>query len=218
LSLIRSEVTSRSNYAIERQPAHRGRGVELLGDRDKGHTMGIEELDQLGEVGKRPRQPVHFVDDRRAFRTPRNRAAHRTDGLGSCGFRGLPRPRPASEHRTPLATDPEIIASSQRPPRAMVLTSRRRRSGRSRSRSQARNDSGMSGEHCVGIPSPLRERMPMLRRVSQWSDWHTSRHFIVGRERVPRIDRTRAASHLHANRKRLREFSAGHTWDLALET
>jgi hypothetical protein len=25
--------------------------------------MGIEELDQLGEVGKRSRQPVYLVDD-----------------------------------------------------------------------------------------------------------------------------------------------------------
>ena len=25
--------------------------------------MGIEELDQLGEVGQRPRQPVYLVDD-----------------------------------------------------------------------------------------------------------------------------------------------------------
>jgi hypothetical protein len=25
--------------------------------------MGIEKLDQLGEVGKRPRQPVYPVDD-----------------------------------------------------------------------------------------------------------------------------------------------------------
>ena len=25
--------------------------------------MGIEEFDQLGEVGKRPGQPVHLVDD-----------------------------------------------------------------------------------------------------------------------------------------------------------
>ena len=49
--------------SIEGQPAHRGRGVELLGDRDKGHAMGIEELDQLGEVGQRPRQPVYLVND-----------------------------------------------------------------------------------------------------------------------------------------------------------
>ena len=25
--------------------------------------MGIEKLDQLGEVGKRSRQPVHLIDD-----------------------------------------------------------------------------------------------------------------------------------------------------------
>jgi hypothetical protein len=36
---------------IQRQPTHRGRGVELLGDRDKGYAMGIEQFDQLGKVG-----------------------------------------------------------------------------------------------------------------------------------------------------------------------
>jgi len=45
---------------IERQPAYGGRGVELLGDRDKGHAMSIEEFDQLGEVGERPGQPVYL--------------------------------------------------------------------------------------------------------------------------------------------------------------
>jgi hypothetical protein len=54
---------SKGQQHIERQPAHRGRGVELLGDRDKGHAVGIEEFDQFGEVGKRPRQPVYLVDD-----------------------------------------------------------------------------------------------------------------------------------------------------------
>jgi hypothetical protein len=32
---------------------HRGCGVELLGDGDEGDAVGIEELDQFGEVGKR---------------------------------------------------------------------------------------------------------------------------------------------------------------------
>ena len=53
--------------SIEGQPAHRGRGVELLGDRDKGHTMGIEELDQLGEVGKRPRQPSSRIRSQHTY-------------------------------------------------------------------------------------------------------------------------------------------------------
>ena len=48
---------------VERQPAHRCRGVELLGDRDKRDAMGIEQLDQLGEVGQRSREAIDLVDD-----------------------------------------------------------------------------------------------------------------------------------------------------------
>jgi len=48
---------------VEGQPAHRGRGVELLGDRDERDRLGVEGLDQLGEVGKRAGQPVDLVDD-----------------------------------------------------------------------------------------------------------------------------------------------------------
>ena len=36
---------------IEGQAAHRSRGVELLGDRDEGYAMRIEQFDQLGKVG-----------------------------------------------------------------------------------------------------------------------------------------------------------------------
>ena len=39
---------------IEGQPSHAGRGVERLGHRDEGDAMGIERLDQLGEVGEGP--------------------------------------------------------------------------------------------------------------------------------------------------------------------
>jgi hypothetical protein len=49
LSRIRSEVTSRSNWAKD---SHRRRRVELLGDRDEGHVMGIEQFDQLCKIGK----------------------------------------------------------------------------------------------------------------------------------------------------------------------
>jgi hypothetical protein len=38
---------------IERQPAHGGRGIELLGDRDKRYALGIEQFDQFGEVRQR---------------------------------------------------------------------------------------------------------------------------------------------------------------------
>ena len=42
---------------------HRGGGIELLGDRDERHPMGIEQFDQLGEVRQRPCQTVDLVDD-----------------------------------------------------------------------------------------------------------------------------------------------------------
>ena len=47
---------------VERQPPHRGRGVELLGDADEGHVVALEHLDQLGKVGERAAQPVDLVD------------------------------------------------------------------------------------------------------------------------------------------------------------
>ena len=48
---------------IEGQPSHRGGGVELLRDRDERHALGVEDLDDLGEIGQRSGQPVDLVDD-----------------------------------------------------------------------------------------------------------------------------------------------------------
>jgi hypothetical protein len=48
---------------IEGQPSHRSRRVELLGDRNKRRALGVEDLDDLGKVGKRAGQPVDLVDD-----------------------------------------------------------------------------------------------------------------------------------------------------------
>ena len=48
---------------IEREPAHAARGIERLRDRDERHRMLVEQLDQLGEIGQRPGQPVDLVDD-----------------------------------------------------------------------------------------------------------------------------------------------------------
>ena len=47
---------------VERQAAHRGCGVELLGHRDEGDAVAIEDLDDLGEVGERAGQAVDLVD------------------------------------------------------------------------------------------------------------------------------------------------------------
>ena len=68
MSRIRSPVTSRSNWAndsstLRVKPPHRGGRVELLSDRDERHALGVEDLDDLGEVGQRAGQPVDLVDD-----------------------------------------------------------------------------------------------------------------------------------------------------------
>src|SRR3984957_21155938 len=48
---------------IESQSAHASRGVERLGDRDERHLMRVKQLDQLGKVGERAREPIDLVDN-----------------------------------------------------------------------------------------------------------------------------------------------------------
>ena len=48
---------------VQRQPTHRGRGVELLRDRDEGDVVLVEGLHEPSEVAQGTRQPVHLVDD-----------------------------------------------------------------------------------------------------------------------------------------------------------
>src|SRR5215218_4953992 len=47
---------------VEGEPPHAGRGVEGLGHRDERDLVGIEDLDELGEVGERAGEPVDLVD------------------------------------------------------------------------------------------------------------------------------------------------------------
>jgi hypothetical protein len=47
---------------IEGQAAHAGRGVELLGDGDEGDAAAVKDLDELGKIRKRARQPVDLID------------------------------------------------------------------------------------------------------------------------------------------------------------
>jgi hypothetical protein len=35
----------------------------LLGDRDEGDLVTVKDLDELGEIGERARQPVDLIDD-----------------------------------------------------------------------------------------------------------------------------------------------------------
>jgi len=48
---------------VQGEPAHGRRGVELLGNRDERYAMGVERLNDLGEVCQTPREPVDLVDD-----------------------------------------------------------------------------------------------------------------------------------------------------------
>src|SRR6185437_1951603 len=47
---------------VERQPPHRGRGIELLGDRYERDPMRLEQLNQFGEIGQRSGEAVDLVD------------------------------------------------------------------------------------------------------------------------------------------------------------
>jgi hypothetical protein len=47
---------------VQGQPPHRGGGVEGLGHRHERGALGVEDLDDLGEVGQRPGQAVDLID------------------------------------------------------------------------------------------------------------------------------------------------------------
>src|SRR5208282_4980600 len=47
---------------IEREPSHRGGGVELLRNRHERYPVGVEDLDHFREVGERTGQAVDFVN------------------------------------------------------------------------------------------------------------------------------------------------------------
>src|SRR4029077_19347977 len=48
---------------VQGQAPHRGCRVELLRHRNEGRAPGVEDLDNLGKIGKRAGQPVDLVDD-----------------------------------------------------------------------------------------------------------------------------------------------------------
>jgi len=47
---------------VEGEATHAAGGVELLRYRDEGDAVGIEDLDDLGEVGQRPCEAIDLVD------------------------------------------------------------------------------------------------------------------------------------------------------------
>src|SRR4029078_887166 len=83
LSRMRSEVTSRSNWANESSTLSVSRPIEgvvlncwvtetketlcwcgdSLGDRDEGDVVLVEQFDQLGKVSQRSGQAIDFVND-----------------------------------------------------------------------------------------------------------------------------------------------------------
>jgi hypothetical protein len=40
-----------------------GGGVELVGDRDEGDAVAVEDVNQLGKIRERSRQPIDLVHD-----------------------------------------------------------------------------------------------------------------------------------------------------------
>src|SRR5215471_19125548 len=66
LSRTRSPISSRSNWANDSSTLSVSRpmleyGVEGLGHRHKRDAVGIEQLDELGEISERTGQPVNLV-------------------------------------------------------------------------------------------------------------------------------------------------------------
>jgi hypothetical protein len=81
---------------IEREPAHAGGSVERLGDRDERHALRVKNLDDLGEIRQRSRQPIDLVDDDHVDLADANvvqhplqrRAIHRAAGIGAVVVEG----------------------------------------------------------------------------------------------------------------------------------
>src|SRR6266446_1771049 len=48
---------------VQHQPAHGGRAVKLLGDRNEGDMVLFKDADDAGEVQQGPAEPVDFVSD-----------------------------------------------------------------------------------------------------------------------------------------------------------
>ena len=74
---------------VKGQTPHGGGGVELLGDRDKGHAGCIEDFDDLGEIRQGAGEPGDLIDDDHIDRSGADvaekflegRALHRSAGI-----------------------------------------------------------------------------------------------------------------------------------------
>jgi hypothetical protein len=65
---------------IEGESSHAGRRVERLGNRYEAHIMMIEQLDELGKIGQRSRQPIDLVDNDDVNSTTSNRGKELLQG------------------------------------------------------------------------------------------------------------------------------------------
>ena len=57
---------------VQRQSPHARRRIERLGHRDEGHIVGVEKLDQFGEVGERPGQAINLRNAGLSIEPPEN--------------------------------------------------------------------------------------------------------------------------------------------------
>ena len=100
---------------VERQPAHRRRRVELLGDGDERDAVPLEDLDDPGEVDQRAGQPVDLVDDHDVDRAAFDVAQQPLQGRALHGAAGEAAVVVAVGHEQPalvlLALDVGLAAS-----------------------------------------------------------------------------------------------------------
>ena len=111
LSRMRSPVTSRSNWAKDNSTFSvsrpmRGRGVELLGDRDEGDAVAVEDVDDLGEVGR-----ASASAGRPCRRRPRRSGRPRCRPAAACraGRSSVPPEKPPSSYSVGSTVQPSCF-------------------------------------------------------------------------------------------------------------
>ena len=66
-----------------------GRRIELLRHRHEGRIVRIEDVDNLGEIGKRPGQPVDLTWECSSQGGVLDSVAREENSVGCCGIQGL---------------------------------------------------------------------------------------------------------------------------------
>ena len=91
---------------VERQAPHGGRRVELLRHRHERRIVGVEDVDDLGEIGERPGQPVDLVDN---------------DDLNLAGLDVLQKPLEGRPLHRPAGQAAVVVHVGKRDPSGMTL-------------------------------------------------------------------------------------------------